>query len=254
MMKSFLQVTIFTLFMSFGVALNSVENIDEIDRPLGTVYEGRAAEELLRHISDAPYGSKYVTDYKEPFKFRSNDDYTTSQDAGSSTSYKIKGDLNFNLAGSSTHTSYTQTIHHPRDKYFNDFTILKRKAQSNTVVGHALGAVGILVLSAQIMLFLKTLRYRPINNTSTPVNAAIAAGGLTFAAVGAYLACRDVIHYGNLEEKTYLKSRAKSDQKKYYRYDDLTRECPRPGYHGDLFRGLAISVCVGVATLCATKK
>ena len=247
-MKSFLQVTIFTLFMSFGVALNSVENIDEIGRPLGTVYEGRAAEELLRHISDAPYGSKYVTDYNEPFKFRSNDDYTTSQDAGSSTSYKIKGDLNFNLAGSRTQTSYTQTIHHPRDKYFNDFTILKRKAQSNTVVGHALGAVGILLLSAQTMLFFE------INNASYPVKATIAAGGLTFAAVGAYLGCRDVIHYGNLEEKTYLKSRAKSDQKKYYKYDDLARECPRPGYHDDLFRGLAISACVGVATLFATKK
>jgi hypothetical protein len=241
------------LFSSVLPTLNQplLENIDETGRPLGEVCEGKKAERLMadKEITPLPGQIFFSESCDEAFAFRQNADYEKSRHAGTSTSYGAtvgaQAGLIFNpvgnVEGSVVRTNFTEIDYYQRDRYFNDFNLLRSPAQWKSFWGHckwttaALAGFGLCHLAG---------KNAGLANNKPLIGASRAF--LACAAAWTYLGYKNIRHYATVKSKKYFEARTKTAKKKYYKYDDLIRECRRPGFYRDILLSLVAAAAVGV--------
>jgi hypothetical protein len=235
-----------------------LENIDETGLPLGEVCEGEEAKRLMKQFQITPQNGEifFAPRNTTPYKFRENAGYTSSQPAGTSTSIGVQGGFTSPLTGFAEVTSYTETVHHPRDRYFNNFNRLRTSAIVNTAVNH-FGAMATALLyfassrselkkMKNLPAFIKIVRGTDKIESYCNLLQSTSVLLLSLAASCAYLGCKNMCYYATVPEQEYLDARTKTAQKEYYKYDNLARECRRPGYYRNILAAVAASAITTV--------
>ena len=215
-MKYRYKLIFFTLLIALSLGLKSTYNLGPDGRLLGEVYEGKAAQMLLKKTTNSSY--KYISHDLKPFKYRFHEKKTTHYG----------------------HFYVESDIYH----YCNNFDELRKREKSKTIKNHAYFAVPLWLLVSFDVLgsVVQRAHKTKVSDHSLADVLPVFAILVSFATLSTYLGYTCIQHYNNIGEEEYLAARREHS----YQHDSLAKSLPVPHYYKKLFTGLAASVCAGL--------